>query len=108
MNSACCCAFHLAPAESLRKHAGAIAAQGVAVDSSVTLPCGDVAWVAQHKVTKQRCALLWENPMFPCTCVGVKHTEFYVLIIKRLPVWHDLQACAWVLVSDSCQALKQA
>lgn len=42
------------PPESLRHHAAAIAAQGVTVDSSVTLPCGDVAWVAQHKTTKQR------------------------------------------------------
>ena len=48
--------YHLRPPESLRHHAAAIAAQGVTVDSSVTLPCGDVAWVAQHKVTRQRWA----------------------------------------------------
>jgi hypothetical protein len=56
---ALCSCDHLA--ESLRKHAGAIAAHGVTVDSSVTLPCGDVAWVAQHKVTKQRCVWVWKG-----------------------------------------------
>lgn len=40
--------------ESLARYVSSLDGSGVAVDARVTLPVGDVLWVAQHKTSRQR------------------------------------------------------
>jgi hypothetical protein len=41
-------------ADVLQRIAAGLSAQGLRVDSTVTLACGDVLWVAEHKITRAR------------------------------------------------------